>query len=714
MIVQIKSIAAETKDRNIPFKLDESEVKKLIERVTNKTYADRFEFEKIPASSKGLDEFEITDLPKGKILIRATGGIAAANAFNWYLTNRCNSYVGPLNIRMEYPKEPPKINGVIKEKSKFLYRYLFNYCTFGYTMPFWQWSEWEQFLDWILLSGYNLVLNPIGHEEVWRQVLTTIGYSSEEIGKLIAGPAYTPWQWMMNMTGWGGPPPAWWYQDRVELSQKISTRLRKFGVSIMLPGYSGMVPLDFGERFSDAKLIDQGSWCGFKRPPILLPEDKMFNTIADLFYKIQKSIFGNEYCHYYSTDPFHEGGNTEGMDLPKYADLLMKKMLEHDENAVWFFQGWQDNPRREMLNVLDKGHVLVGNLSADANIDGGDNFANSPWLYCTVNNFGGQRLLRGNVINSLTRPHKLQKDNNYAFVGIGYMPEAIVADEVFFDIISHISIKEEQPTLDEWLCEYIRIRYGSYSSNLYNAWKILCHSVYISDGICGPRESGLCSRPSLSVDRVSTWGSPQFNYDRDKLIEATKLILSEYDNYHNIQTYRFDLTDCLRQCVADLSWDYIDGIKESYANKDSYALRYNADQLLNLFDLQESLVSTNQHMLLGKWLDMAKRYGKTPAEKALFEFNARTQITLWGDRSGSVELHDYAAKEWSGLLADFYKPRWEAFIGLLLASLETGCELCSFEQYDYEAVFCFTQKEYSCEPKGNLKEIALKIIEHLK
>ena len=32
-------------------------------------------------------------------------------------------------------------------------RFFLNYCTYGYTMPWWKWGEWEHFIDWMALNG---------------------------------------------------------------------------------------------------------------------------------------------------------------------------------------------------------------------------------------------------------------------------------------------------------------------------------------------------------------------------------------------------------------------------------------------------------------------------------------------------------------------------------------------------------------------------------
>ncbi len=48
-------------------------------------------------------------------------------------------------------------------------------------------------------------------------------------------------------------------------------------------------------------------------------------------------------------------------------------------------------------------------------------------------------------------------------------------------------------------------------------------------------------------------------------------------------------------------------------------------------------------------------------------------ITLWGDKD--CPLHEYACRQWSGLLNDFYKPRWEKFFAKVSLALHEGKEM---------------------------------------
>lgn len=61
-----------------------------------------------------------------------------------------------------------------------------------------------------------------------------------------------------------------------------------------------------------------------------------------------------------------------------------------------------------------------------------------------------------------------------------------------------------------------------------------------------------------------------------------------------------------------------------------------------------------QHLVLVGWLSAETVCWQ---DAALYEFNARNQLTLWGPDG---QIMDYAGKQWAGLVADYYIPRWQA------------------------------------------------------
>lgn len=62
--------------------------------------------------------------------------------------------------------------------------------------------------------------------------------------------------------------------------------------------------------------------------------------------------------------------------------------------------------------------------------------------------------------------------------------------------------------------------------------------------------------------------------------------------------------------------------------------------------------------LLGPRLAEARTAGHTKEVSDLYEWNLRTQLSVWGTSpKGGSEVEDYANREWAGLISSYYKPR---------------------------------------------------------
>ena len=87
--------------------------------------------------------------------------------------------------------------------------------------------------------------------------------------------------------------------------------------------------------------------------------------------------------------------------------------------------------------------------------------------------------------------------------------------------------------------------------------------------------------------------------------------------------------------------------------------------------------------------------GSTDAEKALLEFNARNQVTMWGPNlqvknthggTGPGNPQDYAGKTWSGLFGTYYKPRQQLFMDMLQDAAAVAAAAAACLLYTYGAV----------------------------
>ena len=116
--------------------------------------------------------------------------------------------------------------------------------------------------------------------------------------------------------------------------------------------------------------------------------------------------------------------------------------------------------------------------------------------------------------------------------------------------------------------------------------------------------------------------------------------------------------DVGRQALQDISYTlYLDLIK-AYEDKDIDKVKIEAKALLTLLLDLDTLLSSDDHFLLGNWLESDKNVSTNAREKVLYEFNARNQITMWGPDDN---IRDYANKMWGGLMRTYYYGRWYQF-----------------------------------------------------
>ncbi len=213
--------------------------KELVNRLLP-THQDQFILEIVP-SSKTNDHFEVTS--KGnKIVLRGTSGIALCGALYTYIKTYLHGDIGWNGTHLPLPKVLPTVEAKIEKDSPYRYRYYLNYCTYQYSMAWWDWNRWEKEIDWMALNGINMPLALTGEEAVWQEVYRLMGFSDEELSRFFTGPAYFSWGWMGNIDAWGGPLPQHWIDSHKALQQKILARERSLGMTPILPAFTGHVP----------------------------------------------------------------------------------------------------------------------------------------------------------------------------------------------------------------------------------------------------------------------------------------------------------------------------------------------------------------------------------------------------------------------------------------------------------------------------------------
>ena len=652
----------------------------LLERI-DKGASAKFKIERVKSQK---DFFEL-DQQGRRVVVRGNTWVNIASGVNWYLKYYASIHLSWNQMQAKLPVVLPAVKQRERHETDLSQRYAFNYCTFSYSMAFWDWKRWEQEIDWLALHGVNLPLAIVGEECVWRHMLLRLGYTEQEVGAFIAGPAFLAWWEMNNLEGWGGPLPLSWYTRQKQLQKQILTRMKQLDMHPVLPGYCGMVPHDAKEKLG-LNVADAGLWNGFQRPANLLPTDPRFAEIAKIYYEELTRLFGK--ADYYSMDPFHESSDDASINYAKAGEAMMTAMKRVNPKAVWVIQGWTENPRPAMVDGMKAGDLLVLDLFSECRPMFGipsiwrreQGYKQHHWLFCMLENFGANVGLHGRMDQLLDNFYSTEHTQSSKFKvqspkGIGFTMEGSENNPVMFELMSELPWRPEKFTKETWVKNYVKARYGVDDPVIEQAWMILAKSIYncpAGNNQQGPHESIFCGRPSLNNFQASSWSKMKNYYDPSDTREAARLMNSVAEKYRGNNNFEYDLVDITRQALADqarLQYQHTIADYKAFARQE---FDKDAQRFLKMLLMQDKLLGTRSEFRLGHWTEAARRCGTTSEEKELYEWNARVQITTWGNRycADTGGLRDYAHKEWQGLLKDFYYVRWKTYFDALMAQMQ--------------------------------------------
>jgi alpha-N-acetylglucosaminidase len=629
---------------------------------------------KLENKKNGKDFFSITSAGK-KILIKGTSGVSLASGLNWYLKKYCNSQFSIIDKNIFLPDQLPMPTAVETIETAFDYRYFFNICTFSYTMAWWDWKEWERQIDWMAMNGINFPLAITGLEAVWTEVYREIGLSQKQIDDFLVGPAYLPWSWMGNIDGLGGPLPKSWIEKHKDLQLKILKRERDLGMTPILQAFTGHVPESIKQIYPKAKLRKTGNWsAGFGGTTLLDPADELFQRIGKLYIKKQTEMYGTD--HYYAADCFNEinPDSNDTLFLANVSKSVYQSMAAMDPKAVWVMQAWflyysidnfwQEPQVKALLGAVPNDKMMILDLYGELHPVWKKQaaFQGKPWIWNVLHNYGGRTSLSGRLQDIATNLKEvINSPAKGKFSGIGMAMEYFGNNPVIEEfVMSKVWEKEIKP-VPEWLNRYATERYGKKNESAMKAWEGMLNTVYNSHKQTG---TFLCERPGFYNPKLTYRTSPIPDYDPKILGKALENLLNCADEFKQLDTYQFDVVNLTRQFISPLAYYWILDLEKAYQKKDMIAFLQLKTQFTDLIRDFDVLLATRKEYLLGNWLEAAKKWGATPEEKELYEWNARNIITLWGEKCTEGQFDDlntYAYKQWSGMFTDYHLVRWNKF-----------------------------------------------------
>ncbi|BFY99944.1 hypothetical protein BsWGS_02985 [Bradybaena similaris] len=664
------------------------------------------------------DTFQLSSTGDGKIKIVGTTGVAVAMGFYHYLKYYCNGQRTWAGQQTELPTTLPVINSTVTITTNDKFRYYQNVCTLSYSMAFWQWDRWEQEIDWMALHGINLPLAFIGQEAIFQRVYLSLGLTQADLDDFFAGPAFLAWGRMGNLKVWGGPLPQMWITNKLLLQHQILDRMRSLGIIPVLPAFAGHVPSAITRVFPHANVTKSHSWNHFNSTYTQLSlldfQDPLFTTIGKLVIDAMRDEFGID--HIYNSDTFNEmePASKDPQYLRAAGSAVFNAMLAGDEQAVWLMQGWlflstsfwQPEQVKALVTSVPQGRMIILDLASELSpvYQNHESFYGQPFIWCMLHNFGGTDELYGAVESINTGPFTARAFPNSTMIGIGLTPEGINQNEFIYEFMMENAWRTTPRDIEQWTQLFARQRYGYSNAAVNNAWSLLKRSVYNATDLQRHHNTVIAFRRPDVHYKVSQdiWYSPQ------DLVGAWQNLLAASQDLQGSQLFHYDITDVTRDSLQLVSLFFYQKMIEAYNNSDIATIQQAGTNLTNLLADLDHLLSSNDRFLVGRWIADAKSWGTDANETALLEYNARNQITLWGPNG---EIHDYASKQWAGVTADYFKPRWEFFTQWLVQLIKNGTKWNSDTfganvMAAVEAPWTFQTYSYPTEPTGNPIDIS--------
>ena len=678
----------------------------------------RIEFKEIPADTS--DVFILSG-EGGKIVIAANNAGTMAVGLNYYLNNYCKTTVSQYAAHpVEMPSVLPEVPEPVKVTARVPWRFYLNYCTFGYTMPWWGWKEWERFIDWMALNGVNMPLATTGEEAVWQRVWRRFGMTDEQIRAHFTGPAHLAWHRMCNINSFMGPLPQEWIDGQAELQKKILARERALSMTPVLPSFGGSVPTVFAEMHPEAQITKVSNWGGFGDPyrcHFLSPTDPLYTEIQKAFIEEQTALFGTD--HIYGLDPFNEveAPSWDAETLSGMGSAFYSSLAAADPEAVWLQMGWfLINDRKhwtpELMEAFlgsvpqDKLIMLDYHVDWVAGWKLTNRFYGHPYLGCALLNFGGNTLLNGNFPTLIPYYDALFSDGGANMKGIGSTLEGFGTNPYYYEYVLSRGWNYPQ-TPEEWIDKLADRHIGREDPAARALWHEIIMDIapqYTGSGV------SMNAHPKFGPYWKWTVKYPDIKGRTPVMDHAWRQMLQiGSDRYE----YRYDLVNLGRQALGDYFDVLKDSLEAAWNRKDVASLKEFKAEMGEVMDDCDALLACANEFDLHQWNDDARGWGKTAEEKDYYERCARVILSIWGNSS---HLVDYANRQWAGLVKSYYKPRWMLFCDDLIASAEDGKDF-NQEEYDSKLKYheitwtepAFTKIEYNAP--GDPVEISRKLID---
>lgn len=354
--------------------------------------------------------------------------------------------------------------------------------------------------------------------------------------------------------------------------------------------------------------------------------------------------------------------------------------------------------------------------------------AGRPWVWCALHNFGGRPALFGDLRGLVRDVHALP-DGVPHLRGIGLAPEAIENNEVFYELATDLAWDDAPRSpaeLDRWLDRFVLDRYGlserhpvtesgtesgtgpgpsgptgelrtNLAQTALRAWHTIYSTLY-GEGrtrsvptpvIARPWTAGLPFPAQRSAGEAigKAPPTPSSNIDAENdpavatalpcLDQAVRELTGVRDNLPDAppdnqarDLLSADIAELTGHVLAQGTRVHVRGILAAARAGDPDGVRTHMSRLRADLLRLDDLAGARPETRLSTWVDAARAWGDTDAERDAMEREARSLVSVWGGQHNG--LHDYSGRHWQGLVRDLYLPRWQAWADWLADAAAHG------------------------------------------
>ena len=319
---------------------------------------------------------------------------------------------------------------------------------------------------------------------------------------------------------------------------------------------------------------------------------------------------------------------------------MYQAMVAADSRAIYMMQAWLFHESfwtvaraQAFLSGVPVGSMIILDLNTE---DGPvwkqlNNFWGHTWIWNSLITYGGRRGIYGDLDRLAAQPYA-DRAASPNMAGVGFTPEAIEMIPSQFDIAMEAGWRTTPPEPRAWLRAWAARRYGnSDTTRLPSPLLSAAQDVLAAAAFNSP------------IDTASLEGVPGVADSMSRNTNATGIFTALRMYYLAASTgqvgqaaigttFSYDITDLCRQFLINMFSDAHGLLGAVFARpppSNASVPAYAAFASGIITDLDEVLAA-DQNFLLGTWIADAASWGTNTNETALWVYNARNQITLWG------------------------------------------------------------------------------------